>query len=168
MEARWNAYIPRKVSILIWHVLRDRVSDHFNHSKLSLDVPLIMCPLCNLEAKQLDRSFFKSHVATRTWDTIFKWLDISHPQNGLVCDLFLWIDQLPILVKKKRLVDAVICTVICLFGDLGTIKFVSGGMLKQSDIVDCAYQFSFICFANRNAICNLDMLTWFKNPFNSL
>ena len=92
--------------------MRNRIPTSFNLLELWLDVSFVTCILCKLEVKQLDHLFLKCEVVARTWNVEFKWLDISQPHFPSIVDLFIWIDQVPISVKKKALVDAVVCTII--------------------------------------------------------
>lgn len=77
IETRWNAYVTRKVNILIRRVLRDRFITFLSLSKLGLDISSIMCPVCDVEVEQLDHLFLKYEFAIRTWDAVFKCLSLQ-------------------------------------------------------------------------------------------
>ncbi|GJR41225.1 RNA-directed DNA polymerase, eukaryota, reverse transcriptase zinc-binding domain protein [Tanacetum coccineum] len=50
---RWNCWVPRKVNVLGWRITRDRLSHLSNLSNRGLDVPSILCPICEDEIEDL-------------------------------------------------------------------------------------------------------------------
>lgn len=130
--------------LMIWRVWRNRISTSYNLSKLGVEFASIMCPLCVLEVEQLYYIFLKCEIAAKTWNAMFKWLDISPFLVVTIIDFLKDIDQLPISTKKKSVVDAVFFTEITYIRRFKNDKVFSGGTLKQRDIVDSIRQFSLI------------------------
>nr|GEW68905.1 RNA-directed DNA polymerase, eukaryota, reverse transcriptase zinc-binding domain protein [Tanacetum cinerariifolium] len=47
-DARWCRFIPKKVNILSWRVLRDRLLNRWNISRKGFYIPFLLCPVCSL------------------------------------------------------------------------------------------------------------------------
>lgn len=69
--------MPRKVNILVWRVLMDRIPTMFNLSSSRIDVSLILCPICELHVKQLHHLFVRCDVTVKIWDEMFVWLELD-------------------------------------------------------------------------------------------
>lgn len=50
-NTRWNKLVPRKVNILVWRLLLDRLPTRFNLVNRGLDIPSILCPICSNHAE---------------------------------------------------------------------------------------------------------------------
>ncbi|GKC76718.1 RNA-directed DNA polymerase, eukaryota, reverse transcriptase zinc-binding domain protein [Tanacetum coccineum] len=54
---RWPKSLPRKVNIFVWRLALDRLPTRLNLSLRGLDIPSIMCPMCNNGWNPLIMSF---------------------------------------------------------------------------------------------------------------
>ncbi|PWA56649.1 reverse transcriptase zinc-binding domain-containing protein [Artemisia annua] len=43
-ETRWCRFIPKKVNILSWRALRDRLPNRWNLSRKGINIPSLLCP----------------------------------------------------------------------------------------------------------------------------
>ena len=65
-STKWNRFIYRKVNILVWRIMMDRLLTQSNLDFRGIDVPRTKCPICNLPVKQLDHLFIRCEVVART------------------------------------------------------------------------------------------------------
>ncbi|GJT78525.1 reverse transcriptase domain, reverse transcriptase zinc-binding domain protein [Tanacetum coccineum] len=89
-ETRWCRFIPKKVSIISWIVLRDRLSNRWNLSRKGFDIPSLLCPVCSSFPETNFHIFWSCNVSLAIWKFIFNWVDI-HPPS--ILDLFNWLDD---------------------------------------------------------------------------
>ncbi|GKC08551.1 RNA-directed DNA polymerase, eukaryota [Tanacetum coccineum] len=54
---RWVNLIPIKINILAWKISMDRLPTRFNLSSCGLEIPSILCPLCNEAAETTTHTF---------------------------------------------------------------------------------------------------------------
>ncbi|PWA77337.1 hypothetical protein CTI12_AA057870 [Artemisia annua] len=92
-ETRWCRFIPKKVNILSWRVLRDRLPNRWNLSRKGIDIPSLLCPVFSSFPETNFHLFWDCNVASAIWKFVFRWVDI-HPPNILdLTDLFNWLDE---------------------------------------------------------------------------
>nr|GEU34293.1 RNA-directed DNA polymerase, eukaryota [Tanacetum cinerariifolium] len=70
---RWVKVIPIKVNIHAWRVCLDKIPTRLNLSLRGLDIPSILCPLCNLAAKSTSHIFFSCSLARQVWSKVMRW-----------------------------------------------------------------------------------------------
>lgn len=112
LETRWNIFVPRKINILIWHVILDRIPTQINLAHKNLDIPSALCMICKLEVEQLDHCFVRCEVTARTYNTIFSWIDIVLSDFDSIHEIFTFFDNDMTNAKKRRVVDAIAYTTI--------------------------------------------------------
>nr|GEW84827.1 RNA-directed DNA polymerase, eukaryota [Tanacetum cinerariifolium] len=93
IETRWCRFIPRKVNILVWRVLRDRTPTRWNLSRKGIEVPSLLCPLCNISPETSAHLFWSCSMATSIWRLVFKWIDLTFPESNNLNDVFNWLDD---------------------------------------------------------------------------
>nr|GEW50118.1 reverse transcriptase domain, reverse transcriptase zinc-binding domain protein [Tanacetum cinerariifolium] len=81
-ETRWNRFLPKKINIFIWRTLHVRLPSRWNLSQKGIEVPTIICPLCN---NGVDNSY---HTM---W----------------VCSLATTLEDLQMSSKKKDIIESI-------------------------------------------------------------
>ncbi|GJV95288.1 RNA-directed DNA polymerase, eukaryota [Tanacetum coccineum] len=64
---RWPKSLPRKVNIFVWRLALDRLLTRLNLSLRGLDIPSIMCPMCNNKVESVDHVFFGCDLSSNVW-----------------------------------------------------------------------------------------------------
>ncbi|GKA23566.1 RNA-directed DNA polymerase, eukaryota [Tanacetum coccineum] len=88
IETRWCRFIPRKVNILVWRALRDRTPTRWNLSRKGIEVPSLLCPLCNISPETSAYLFWSCSMVTSIWSLVFKWIDLTFPDANNLNDVF--------------------------------------------------------------------------------
>ncbi|GJV26893.1 RNA-directed DNA polymerase, eukaryota, reverse transcriptase zinc-binding domain protein [Tanacetum coccineum] len=112
LSTRWNKLVPRKVNILIWRVLLDRIPTRLNLYNRDIDTPDILCLICKLHTEHSTHLFIGCEVANLTWVAIGVWIELTPVDVQSVVGLFSWLDSLNFNSKKKNLIEAVFFTTI--------------------------------------------------------
>ncbi|GJV70260.1 RNA-directed DNA polymerase, eukaryota [Tanacetum coccineum] len=64
---RWNRFLPKKVNIFIWRVLRDRLPTRWNLSWRGIDMDSLSCPTCDVSVETIDHILWFCSLATAVW-----------------------------------------------------------------------------------------------------
>nr|GEX40458.1 hypothetical protein [Tanacetum cinerariifolium] len=94
LSTRWNKLVPRKVNILIWRVLLDRIPTRLNLHNRDIDTQDILCPICKLHTEHSTHLFIGCEVAKSTWAAIGVWIELILMGVQYVVGLFSWLDSL--------------------------------------------------------------------------
>ncbi|PWA98432.1 reverse transcriptase zinc-binding domain-containing protein [Artemisia annua] len=62
---RWCKNVPIKVNILMWRLMWDRLPTRMNLADKDIDIPSVLCPICNYEFDSSDHVFFKCDTAVQ-------------------------------------------------------------------------------------------------------
>ncbi|GKC97494.1 RNA-directed DNA polymerase, eukaryota [Tanacetum coccineum] len=111
METRWNRYLPKKINIFIWRVLRDRLPTRWNLSRKGIDLDSLNCPICDTSVETTNHSLWFCSLATTLWHRVFVWLDIAPPNPSNIQDVFSWLDNMRLSSAQKSALE-VICGVV--------------------------------------------------------
>ncbi|XP_076885788.1 uncharacterized protein LOC143535410 [Bidens hawaiensis] len=110
IPTRWNKFVPRKVNIMIWRLLLDRLSTRFNLSRKGFDIPSILCPICLNSVEVLDHIFGGCHLTSKIWNAIGRWLDVSLPGDKGPKSILELLDSSGWVKKKKDVIEVIIYT----------------------------------------------------------
>ncbi|XP_076924840.1 uncharacterized protein LOC143587430 [Bidens hawaiensis] len=110
IPTRWNKLVPRKVNIMIWRLLLDRLSTRINLSRKGFDIPSILCPICLNSVEVLDHIFGGCHLASKIWNAIGRWLEVSLPGDKGPKSILEWLDSSRWVKKKKDVIEVIIYT----------------------------------------------------------
>ncbi|GJT61640.1 putative RNA-directed DNA polymerase, eukaryota, reverse transcriptase zinc-binding domain protein [Tanacetum coccineum] len=92
-STRWNKSLPRKVNIFVWRLLLDRLPHRVNLSSRGLEIPSIVCPVCNAAVETSDHIFYACDTASNVWRQIRAWCDVGLPCFYFNMDWIGWLDN---------------------------------------------------------------------------
>ncbi|GKB63873.1 RNA-directed DNA polymerase, eukaryota [Tanacetum coccineum] len=155
---RWN-----KVNIFIWRLLLDRLPHRLNLSYRGLEIPSILCPVCNASVESTDHIFFSCDTAANVWHKIRNWSDVSLSH---LCSNSDWIEWLEIWsasnARKDRMYVIIAAILWWLWHYQNNVTFCSQSM-RQCDIFDNIRLFLFSWLKSRGVkTCNWS--DWLKLP----
>ncbi|GJV69249.1 RNA-directed DNA polymerase, eukaryota [Tanacetum coccineum] len=96
IPTRWIRYIPKKVNVMIWRALRDRLPTRWNISRKGIELFSLLCPICNQCPEHIDHILWNCPLAVEIWHKVFLWLDISFPVINSFAASFEWLEDLQI------------------------------------------------------------------------
>ncbi|GJS17970.1 RNA-directed DNA polymerase, eukaryota, reverse transcriptase zinc-binding domain protein [Tanacetum coccineum] len=71
VPARWVKVVPIKVNIHAWKVCLDKLPTRLNLSIRGIDIPSILCPICNSYVESSSRIFFSCSLARKLRSKFF-------------------------------------------------------------------------------------------------
>ncbi|GJR90867.1 RNA-directed DNA polymerase, eukaryota, reverse transcriptase zinc-binding domain protein [Tanacetum coccineum] len=77
VPTRWVKIIPIKVNIHAWRVCLDKIPTRLNLSIRGIDIPSILCPLCNTAVESTSRIFFSYPLARQVRSKVMRWWELD-------------------------------------------------------------------------------------------
>ncbi|GJU13564.1 RNA-directed DNA polymerase, eukaryota [Tanacetum coccineum] len=77
VPSRWVKVIPAKVNIYAWRVFLDKLPTRINLSIRGIEIPSILCPICNSSVESTSHIFFSCPMARLLWSKVFRWWEID-------------------------------------------------------------------------------------------
>ncbi|GKC28377.1 RNA-directed DNA polymerase, eukaryota, reverse transcriptase zinc-binding domain protein, partial [Tanacetum coccineum] len=92
-STRWSKTLPRKVNIFVWRLSLDMLPTRLNLSLRRLDIPSIMCPMCNNAVESVDHVFFGCDLSSNVWCLVRRWTNIDMPSFSSWFDCLQWFED---------------------------------------------------------------------------
>ncbi|KAF5772602.1 putative reverse transcriptase zinc-binding domain-containing protein [Helianthus annuus] len=64
---RWNSWVPKKVGIVAWRAILERLPTRCSLSHRNIDVPSTLCPLCGDDQETAEHLFVTCGFAQHVW-----------------------------------------------------------------------------------------------------
>ncbi|GJX42842.1 RNA-directed DNA polymerase, eukaryota, reverse transcriptase zinc-binding domain protein [Tanacetum coccineum] len=103
----WRKIVPIKVNILAWKIKLNFLPSRPNVSKKGLDIPTIMCPICEKYAESTNHIFYDCYMVRDIYRKIASWWDVSSPQIFSYEEWEAWISSFNFPFKRKLLMEGV-------------------------------------------------------------
>ncbi|GJZ86688.1 RNA-directed DNA polymerase, eukaryota, reverse transcriptase zinc-binding domain protein [Tanacetum coccineum] len=163
-KTRWCRFIPRKINILVWRILRDRIPTRWNLSMKGFEVPSLLCPLCNISPETSSHLFWTCNLANSVWHLIFKWLDLPLPNLDNLNDVFGWLDHAHLKPAFKIIMHSIFGVVVWKIWQSRNNNIFGDKKMLQQDLYDQIVDASFLWYSSRNRICKVSRSNWIQNP----
>ncbi|GJW96951.1 RNA-directed DNA polymerase, eukaryota [Tanacetum coccineum] len=164
MKTRWNRFLPKKINIFIWRVLRDRLPTRWNLSRKGIDVDSLSCPVCDAGIETIQHSMWFCSLATTVWHRIFIWLYISPPNLSNLQDLYSWIDYLHISSSRKIILETICGVVLWTLWNFRNETIFGSTPPKRCILIDKILDFSYSWYSTRNKLSSVTWNNWLQNP----
>ncbi|GKC52964.1 RNA-directed DNA polymerase, eukaryota, reverse transcriptase zinc-binding domain protein [Tanacetum coccineum] len=76
-QTRWIKAVPIKVNVHAWKVSLDCLPTRLNLSRRGIDIPSILCPICNRVTESSRHLFFECHFAKDIFCKICRWWNVD-------------------------------------------------------------------------------------------
>nr|GEY22807.1 RNA-directed DNA polymerase, eukaryota [Tanacetum cinerariifolium] len=154
IEIRRCRFIPRKVNILVWRALRDRIPTRWNLSRKCFEVLSLFCPMCNISPEPSSHLFWSCPLATSIWRSVFKWTDLPLPDSNNQNDTFNWLDHVRLNSASKMILHSIFGVVVWMLWRFRNNKIFEDKKMLQKDLLDQIVDVSFLWFSSRNRNSN--------------
>ena len=144
-HTRWCILVPKKVNIFMWRLMLDKIPTRVELERKNIVLTSNLCPLCGLEEEKIDHLFIRCDVAARTWEALFKWLDIQVANFRDPSELIFMIDTVKISTPKKQNILAVVYTAFWFLWKYRNDLVHDSEKITKSVIVGSIQEFVFFC-----------------------
>ncbi|GJV82432.1 RNA-directed DNA polymerase, eukaryota [Tanacetum coccineum] len=104
---RWIKSIPIKINVFTWKLHLDRIPTRINLDRREVQVPSILCPVCNVAHEDTSRLFFSCVVATNIARLIYRWWNLTWIPVGSYSDWLAWFKTIRLGSKIKGILEGV-------------------------------------------------------------
>ncbi|GJZ09593.1 RNA-directed DNA polymerase, eukaryota [Tanacetum coccineum] len=73
VSTRWIKVVPIKINIFAWKVCLDKLPTRLNLSLRGVEIPSIICPLCNIALESSSHLLFSCHLARQLMFKVARW-----------------------------------------------------------------------------------------------
>nr|GEV20284.1 RNA-directed DNA polymerase, eukaryota [Tanacetum cinerariifolium] len=104
---RWIKSIPIKINVFAWRLHLDRIPTRINLDRRGVQVPSILCPVCNVAREDTSHLFFSCVVATDIARLICRWWNLTGIHVGSYSDWLAWFNTIRLGSKIKGIMEGV-------------------------------------------------------------
>ncbi|GKE71474.1 RNA-directed DNA polymerase, eukaryota [Tanacetum coccineum] len=163
IATRWIKYIPIKINIFAWRVYLDKLPTRVNISLCGIDIPNIMCPICNSSVESSAHLFFSCNLAKDMFKKVTRWWNLEYVDIHSYGEWLEWLKSLKVHTRLKDIFEA-ICYVLWWFIWKHHNQTVFGGKKQRLEtFFDDIVLLSFT-WCNSRSNLKLNWSTWMKNP----
>nr|GEX02712.1 RNA-directed DNA polymerase, eukaryota [Tanacetum cinerariifolium] len=103
---RWIKSIPIKINVFAWKLHLDRIPTRINFDRRGVQVPSILCPVCNVAHEDTSHLFFSCVVDTAR--LICRWWNLTWIPVGSYSDWMTWFNTIRLGFKIKGILEGVL------------------------------------------------------------
>ncbi|GJW55485.1 RNA-directed DNA polymerase, eukaryota, reverse transcriptase zinc-binding domain protein [Tanacetum coccineum] len=141
--------------------LHDRIPTRWNLSRKGLEVPSLLCPLCNISPETSSHLFWTCNLATSVWRLIFKWIDLPLPNSDNLNDVYGWLDHARLNSASKNIMHSIFGVVVWTLWQFRNNNIFGDKKMLQKDLLDQIVDASFLWYSSRNRNCKVYDVTPF-------
>ncbi|GJU30905.1 RNA-directed DNA polymerase, eukaryota [Tanacetum coccineum] len=101
VPTRWVKVIPIKVNVLAWRVYLDKIPNRLNLSTRGINIPSILCPICNSFVESTSHVFFSCSLARHLRSKISRWWEINDTIINSYGDWLNWLINIRLPTHQK-------------------------------------------------------------------
>ncbi|PWA40157.1 reverse transcriptase domain, Reverse transcriptase zinc-binding domain protein [Artemisia annua] len=103
---RWSKFLPKKVNIMVWKMIMDRIPTRVNLDARGVDIPFVLCPICEGCSETVNHIFFECSFVTQVYNRFARWWDIHIPGLSSYVQWLEWFDSVRLPRVHKQLLEA--------------------------------------------------------------
>ncbi|PWA83973.1 RNA-directed DNA polymerase, eukaryota [Artemisia annua] len=158
---RWCSNVPIKVNIMMWRLMWDRLPTRMNLAAKDIDIPSVLCPICNNEIESSDHTFFKCDTAVHLWRMLSRWCELNLPGFDNTSSMLSWLESIG--VQRRRILEVILYTTVwCIWRFRNGVVFKDSTMKKsfifESIVINSYHWFSSRCKKH------ISWTLWLQNP----
>ncbi|GKD11116.1 RNA-directed DNA polymerase, eukaryota, reverse transcriptase zinc-binding domain protein, partial [Tanacetum coccineum] len=82
-----NKIVPKKINVFVWSALRGRLPVRVELDKKGIDIPNILCPMCDETVETIDHALVLCNKSMRIWLKFFEWWDYGFADSFTTTDM---------------------------------------------------------------------------------
>ena len=165
---KWSKFVPIKINIFAWRLLLNRLPTKTNLNDRDIDVPDILCPMCNQVQEDASHIFMHCEVASQVWVKIAQWTGLSFPQWLNIEDFWSWIAVAHLNGKQRIIIEVIILSTLWSIWRYRNSVIFQDSKFRKCHIIDNIVVNSFDWLSSRFKKSRLDWTSWLQNPMSSL
>ncbi|GJR32202.1 RNA-directed DNA polymerase, eukaryota [Tanacetum coccineum] len=148
-QTRWIKLIPIKLNITAWRVCLDKLPTRLNHSSRGLDIPTIICPLCNESVESTSHIFFSCQLSSQLMAKVCRWWELDYIPLNSYANWFFWLTNSRLSKLKKEILEGVCYVTWWLIWKFRNQCLFRASQPRRDCIFDDIVQMSYLWISNR-------------------
>ncbi|GKC41134.1 RNA-directed DNA polymerase, eukaryota [Tanacetum coccineum] len=163
VPTRWVKLVPIKINVFAWRVCLDRLPTRLNLSLRGVDIPSILCPICNVAPESSSHLFFMCPLARQVRSKVLRWWEIDDHDLRSYDEWLSWINSIRMSSMFKGVFEGV-CYVMwwTIWRFRNRLLFYTCSPRKEL-IFDDIVQRSFDWCSSRST-SSFNWVIWMQNP----
>ncbi|GKB29202.1 RNA-directed DNA polymerase, eukaryota [Tanacetum coccineum] len=162
-KTRWIKEVPIKVNVHAWKVRINGLPTRWNISRRGIDIPSILCPLCETGVESSKHLFFNCSVVRAIFRRVCIWWDVSYMELDSFDEWISWITNLRLPSKHKRLLEGVCYGLWWFIWAFRNKKIFGVVPSSKANIFDDLVLSSFF-WCRYRCKATFSWVDWLKNP----
>ncbi|GJQ94337.1 RNA-directed DNA polymerase, eukaryota [Tanacetum coccineum] len=163
VPTRWVKIIPIKVNIHAWKVFLDKNPTRLNLSLRGMDIPSILCPLCNSAAESTSHIFFSCPLARQVWNKFLRWWEMDSISFDRYEDWLSWLNNTRFPKQLKTFLEGICYIMWWLIWRFRNQVLFGSKQPRRDLLFDDIVQLSYLWISNRCKF-KINSVSWLKNP----
>ncbi|GJV04923.1 RNA-directed DNA polymerase, eukaryota, reverse transcriptase zinc-binding domain protein [Tanacetum coccineum] len=149
VPTRWVKIIPIKVNIHAWKVFLDKIPTRLNLSLRGMDIPSILCPLCNSAAESTSHIFFSCPLARQVWNKFLRWWEMDSISFDRYEDWLSWLNNTRFPKQLKTFLEGICYIMWWLIWRFRNQVLFGSKQPRRDLLFDDIVQLSYLWISNR-------------------
>ncbi|GKA74058.1 reverse transcriptase domain, reverse transcriptase zinc-binding domain protein [Tanacetum coccineum] len=164
-ETLWNKWVPKKVNIFVWRVLKGRIPVREELDKRGIDLDTTLCPCCDSVVESCVHSLVFFSFAMSVWEKIFSLWKLGSVNAFSIGEIFAANGNVVIPNYSSHLWQAVIWTTGYFIWKMRNERVFKGKVSSVTKIVQDIQikSFEWINRRSRNSSV-IDWQQWIREP----
>ncbi|GJR94428.1 RNA-directed DNA polymerase, eukaryota [Tanacetum coccineum] len=150
VPTRWVKIIPIKVNIHAWKVFLDKLPTRLNLSLRGMDIPSILCPLCNSAAESTSHIFFSCPLARQVWNKFLRWWEMDSISFDRYEDWLSWLNNTRFPKQLKTFLEGICYIMWWLIWRFRNQVLFGSKQPRRDLLFDDIVQLSYLWISNRS------------------
>ncbi|GJZ94810.1 RNA-directed DNA polymerase, eukaryota [Tanacetum coccineum] len=159
--------VPIKVNILAWRIGWNKLPSKFNMSLRGLEVPSIVCPVCQVGIETIDHLFFSCPIASAIVSKIQVWWGLLVFRLYSYQDWLNWLGELKIRREMKDYLEGTMLVSWWIIWNYRNKLIFSSNVPAKAPLFDLIVHYAFL-WCNARGRRKIDMVGWLKCPLTAL
>ncbi|GJU93381.1 RNA-directed DNA polymerase, eukaryota [Tanacetum coccineum] len=160
---RWIKMIPIKVNVFVWRVRMDKLPTRLNLSLRGVDIPSILCPVCDVVVESTSHILFSCPLARDVLCKVMTWWDLDTPNILSYEEWLCWFSNLHIHKQAKIILEGVFYVMWWLIWRFRNKSLFGSSTLRKAIIFDDIVTLAYTWCSNR-CKSNFNWVNWMQNP----
>ncbi|GKA71148.1 RNA-directed DNA polymerase, eukaryota [Tanacetum coccineum] len=107
VPTRWVRVIPIKVNVFAWRVRLDSLPTRLNLSLRGLEIPSIVCPLCNVAVESTSHLLFSCSLSRQVRSKVMRWWELADLEIRSYDEWLNWLNNVRLPKNLKDVLEGV-------------------------------------------------------------
>ncbi|GJU19992.1 RNA-directed DNA polymerase, eukaryota [Tanacetum coccineum] len=160
---RWIKLLPIKINVFAWKVSLDALPTRCNMSLRGIEIPSILCPLCNQAVENSDHIFFSCSLVRKVWIRFLIWWESDVTNFNSYNEWISWMSNSRLPKGLKGFLEGSCYVLWWLVWKFRNRILFSDASSKPDSLFDDVVHMSYL-WLNSRSKSRINWNCWLKSP----